>query len=178
MLIQDQFGIIQNLQMSPIPQTSFSVGTFLLPFTARELQWVPYNIFHIHIGLRCLRDHIDGHNKHIVRLAEKDVFFGDKKYKYFAMQSTGGGTFPSQYTHPETALNVFKANIIPILGLDRNGIEYDILQVRSCARGVTAQNAFRMSAPASNMVMVYGLGGKNISILSIASRQKWGYMLA
>ena len=80
---------------------------------------LPYNIFHIHIGLRCLRDHIDGHNKHIVRLAEKDVFFGDKKYKYFAMQSTGGGNFPSRYTHPETALNVFKANIIPILAAKR-----------------------------------------------------------
>ena len=110
-------------------------------------------------GLRCLRDHIDGHNKHIIRLAEKDVFFGDKKYKYFVMQSTGGGHFPSKHAHAETALNVFQANIIPILGLDRDGIEYDILQVRSCARGVTAQNAFRMSAPASNMVMIYGLGG-------------------
>ena len=28
MLIQDQFGIIQNLQTSPIPQTSVLVGTF------------------------------------------------------------------------------------------------------------------------------------------------------
>ena len=28
MLILDQFGIIQNLQMSPIPQTSFLVGIF------------------------------------------------------------------------------------------------------------------------------------------------------
>ena len=28
MLIQDQFGIIQNLQTSPISQTSFLVGTF------------------------------------------------------------------------------------------------------------------------------------------------------
>ena len=28
MLIQDQFGIIQNLQTFPIPQTSFLVGTF------------------------------------------------------------------------------------------------------------------------------------------------------
>ena len=28
MLIKDQFGIIQNLQTSPIPQTSFLVGTF------------------------------------------------------------------------------------------------------------------------------------------------------
>ena len=28
MLILNQFGIIQNLQTSPIPQTSFFVGTF------------------------------------------------------------------------------------------------------------------------------------------------------
>ena len=28
MLIKDQFGITQNLQTSPIPQTNFLVGTF------------------------------------------------------------------------------------------------------------------------------------------------------
>ena len=28
LIIKDQFGIIQHLQMSPIPQTSFLVGTF------------------------------------------------------------------------------------------------------------------------------------------------------
>ena len=28
MLIKDQFGIIQNLQTSPIPETSLLVGTF------------------------------------------------------------------------------------------------------------------------------------------------------
>jgi len=117
-------------------------------------------------GLRCFRDHIDGHNKHIIRLGEKDVQMGDKQYKCFVMQSTGGGHFPSKNAHAETALNVFKANIIPILGLERDGIEYDILQVRSCARGVTAQNAFRMSAPASNMVMVYGLGGIGMSTMA------------
>ena len=27
-MIKDQFGIIQNLQTSPIPQTSFLAGTF------------------------------------------------------------------------------------------------------------------------------------------------------
>ena len=27
-IIKDQFGTIQNLYMSPIPQTSFLVGTF------------------------------------------------------------------------------------------------------------------------------------------------------
>lgn len=67
-------------------------------------------------NLRCFRDHIDGHNKHIIRLAEKDVLFGDKRYKYFVMQSTGGGHFPSRHAHAETALNVLRANIIPILG--------------------------------------------------------------
>ena len=93
--------------------------------------------------LQCMRDYIDGHNKHIVRLAEKDVVVGDKAYKYFTMQSTGGGHFPNTYAHPETGINVFKANIVPILGLEREGLEYEILQIRSCARGITAQNAFR-----------------------------------
>ena len=31
MLIYDQFGIIQNLQTLPTPQTSFLVGTFFAP---------------------------------------------------------------------------------------------------------------------------------------------------
>jgi len=116
-------------------------------------------------NLTCLRDHIDGHNKHIVRLAEKDVTIGNKEYTYFVMQSTGGGKFPSKHAHAETALNVFEANIVPILDLKRDGIEYDILQVRSCARGVTAQNVFRLAAPASNMVMIYGLGGLGMTTM-------------
>ena len=32
MPIQDQLGIIQNLQMSPIPQISFLVGTFFVNY--------------------------------------------------------------------------------------------------------------------------------------------------
>ena len=97
------------------------------------------------------------------------------------MQSTGGGHFPSKNAHAETALNVFQANIIPILGLNRDGIEYDILQVRSCARGVSAQNALRMSAPASNMVIVLGIGmstmaGNGLLMKAIMSlRQKLSY---
>ena len=39
-------------------------------------------------GMRCFRDYIDGHNKHIIRLAEKDVYVGEKRYKYFAMQES------------------------------------------------------------------------------------------
>ena len=95
-----------------------------------------------------------------------DVVAGGKTYKYFIMQSTGGGHFPNTYAHPETGLNVFKANIVPILGLEKDGLEYEILQIRSCARGITAQNAFRMAAPASNCVMVYGIGGIGMSIMA------------
>jgi len=116
--------------------------------------------------LRRFRDYIDGHNKHIIRLGEKDVTIGDKTYTYFVMQTTGGGHFPYRYAHAETALNVFKANVVPMLGLDEEHIDYEVLQVRSCARGVTAQNAFRMSAPASNMVMVYGIGGIGMSVMA------------
>ena len=123
---------------------------------------------------------------YIFRLAEKDVHIEGKHFKYFVMQSTGGGNFPAQHAHAETALNVLEANIVPILGLKKEGIEYDVLQVRSCARGkdnklksqklliaqtffivagVTAQNVFRMSAPASNMVMIYGLGGLGMTTM-------------
>ena len=35
MLISDQFGIIQSLQMFPIPQTSFLVGTFFAAFYSK-----------------------------------------------------------------------------------------------------------------------------------------------
>ena len=45
-------------------------------------------------------------------------------------------------------------------------LTYVQFQARSCARGVTAQNAFRLSAPASNMVMVYGLGGIGMSTMA------------
>ena len=93
------------------------------------------------------RDHIDAHNKHIVRLGEKDLHVDGKEFSVFCMQTTGGGAFPVKDAHAETAINVFKANVIPLLGLNQEGIEYDILSARSCARGITAQNTFRLMAP-------------------------------
>ena len=39
------------------------------------------------------------------------------------------------------------------------GIEFEILSVRSCARGVNANNCFRFAAPAANIALVYGIGG-------------------
>ena len=101
------------------------------------------------------RDHIDAHNKHIVRLGEKEVEVDGKMFSLFCMQTTGGGAFPVKDAHAETAINVFKANVIPLLGLNQEGIEYDILSARSCARGITAQNTFRLMAPGKLYIKKY-----------------------
>ena len=113
------------------------------------------------------RHHIDAHNKHLVRLAEREIVCGGRRFQMFALQTTGGGHFPVKDAHPETAVNILKANVVPLLGLDvEDGVEWDIVSVRSCARGVTAQNVFRMAAPASNMVMMYGIGGIGMTTMA------------
>ena len=56
---------------------------------------------------------------------------------------------------------------MPLLGLDNEDlVDWDIVSGRSCARGVTAQNVFRMMAPASNMVMMYGIGGIGMTTMA------------
>ena len=116
--------------------------------------------------MRKFRDHIDSHNKHIVRLAEKEVLIEGKPYQFFALQTTGGGHFPMKDVHAEAALNVLQANAIPALGLKNEGIEYDIISARSCARGITGQNVFRIATPLSNMAMIYGIGGIGVSTMA------------
>jgi len=112
------------------------------------------------------RDHTDAHNKHVVRLGEKEVIIDGKPFQFFALQTTGGGNFPIKDAHAETALNVLNANVIPLLDLGSDGIEFDVITTRSCARGITGQNVFRMSAPASNMVMIYGVGGIGMTTMA------------
>ena len=46
------------------------------------------------------------------------------------------------------------------------GVEYDVISARSCARGVTAQNVFRMTAPFRNMVKIYGIGGLGMTTMA------------
>ena len=101
------------------------------------------------------RDHIDAHNKHIVRLGERELLVDGKAFSVFCMQTTGGGHFPIKDAHAETAINVFKANVVPLLGLEQEGIEYDIVSARSCARGITAQNVFRFTAPGEVILNTY-----------------------
>ena len=100
------------------------------------------------------RDHIDAHNKHIVRLGERELHVDGKSFAVFCMQTTGGGHFPIKDVHAETAINVFQANVVPLLGLEQEGIEYDIVSARSCARGITAQNVFRFTAPGNDQVLI------------------------
>ena len=46
------------------------------------------------------------------------------------------------------------------------GVKYDVISARSCARGVTAQNVFRMTAPFRNMVKIYGIGGLGMTTMA------------
>lgn len=117
-------------------------------------------------ALTKFRDHIDAHNKHIVRLAEREVVCGERSYQMFALQATGGGRFPTRSAHPESGLNVLRANVIPLLDLEAEGVEFDVISSRSCARGICGRNVFRLAAPATNMAMLYGAGGIGITMMA------------
>ena len=57
MIILDQFGIIQNLQMSPIPKPSILVGTFFAISYSKTAQKAYFTVL-IHTVLKkCLRFH-------------------------------------------------------------------------------------------------------------------------
>ena len=141
-----------------IPQMVWAAGSISVVLVKIDLDKV---------GIEKLPKFRDKHNRHFVRLGEKRVICDDgKQYVCFALQIPGGGTFPSLHVHSETALNAIKGNDVRIYSLRHEGIEYDILQVRSCARGITAQNAFRFTAPFSNMVQSYGIGGIEMTILA------------
>ena len=94
-----------------------------------------------------------------VRLAEREVKVAGKKYIFFLHQVTGGGHFPCHYVHPEVPMNIISAIYSKILSLNDEGVEFDIISTRSCARGIVANNSFKLTIPLANMVMTYGLGG-------------------
>ena len=111
------------------------------------------------------RDIMGYSNKVYYRLGEREVDVDGRPFQFFAMQFVGGGRFPSQHVHSEAALNALKATISPILCLNSEGVEFEVVSVRSCARGVTAENFLRLCAPAANMTMIYGLGGTGMATM-------------
>ena len=100
-------------------------------------------------SLKKFRDHIDAGNNHIIRLAERELETDNKVFRIFCMQTTGGGHFPAKNVHPEVAVNVFRASVEPLLDLHQDGVAFDIVSARSCARGITAENVCRFAAPGS-----------------------------
>ena len=109
--------------------------------------------------LKKFRDDLGVGNKHYLMLGEREVDIAGKPYHVFAIQGSGGGLFPCRHSHPEAPLNFINAVLNTTLQLDTPGVEFEILSLRTCSRGVTAQNFMRLAAPAANMTMVYGLGG-------------------
>ena len=105
------------------------------------------------------RDDFRNGNRHWRMMAEREVEIAGKLYHVMSIQGSGGAIFPYKHAHPEAALNIINAIMTKGLGLDSKGIEFDILSLRSCSRGVTAHNFLRFGAPAGNMAMMYGTGG-------------------
>ena len=116
---------------------------------------------------------VDGVNQHWTLIAQRDVTLPVtahanspvKKYRFFAIQMTGGGNFPSRLVRPDYLLNLFYTTE-KMYGIDviKHAI-YDIVQSRGCGRAVSAQNTIAFQNLADNAVVSYALGGIGMSTM-------------
>ncbi|CAF0995371.1 unnamed protein product [Adineta steineri] len=110
---------------------------------------------------------VDGVNQHWTLIAMRDVSLpmtADplspiKDYRFFAIQMTGGGNFPSRLVRPDYLLNLLHTTE-KMYGIDimKHAI-YDVIQSRGCGRAVSAQNTIAFQNLADNAVVSYALGG-------------------
>lgn len=110
---------------------------------------------------------VDGVNQHWTLIGQRDVTIpltnesnpSIKTYRFFAIQMTGGGNFPSRLIRPDYMLNLLYTTE-KMYGLDvmKNAV-YDIVQSRGCGRAVSAQNSIQFKSLADNTVINYALGG-------------------
>ena len=110
---------------------------------------------------------IDGVNQHWTLIAQRDVSLPltsdaqspRRTFRFFAIQMTGGGNFPSRLIRPDFVLNLLYTTE-KMYGLDANEhVIYDLVQSRGCGRAVSAQNTIAFQKLASNAVTSYALGG-------------------
>ncbi|CAF0729199.1 unnamed protein product [Adineta steineri] len=111
---------------------------------------------------------IDGVNQHWTLIAQRDVSLSltnhlksssRKTYRFFAIQMTGGGNFPSRLVRPDILLNLI-CTTEKMYGLDiLKSAVYDIVQSRGCGRAVSAQNTISFQNLTDNAVINYALGG-------------------
>jgi len=106
------------------------------------------------------RKFMDGVNQHWTLIAEREVLCKGKKYRYFAIQMTGGGNFPSRKITPDYVLNLLHTTE-KMMGLDKDKhvVSYDLIQTRGCGRAVSAKNSVAFAPLATNAVANYALGG-------------------
>jgi hypothetical protein len=110
---------------------------------------------------------IDGINQHWTLIAQRDVSLpmthdknsSVKSYRFFAIQMTGGGNFPSRLVRPDFILNLLYTTE-KMYGLDvMKHVIYDLVQSRGCGRAVSAQNTISFQNLTDNAVISYALGG-------------------
>lgn len=107
----------------------------------------------------------DGINQHWTLIAQRDVNVQGKVYRFFAIQMTGGGNFPSRHVRPDYFVNLLTTTEL-MLGLNREDIiGYDIIQGRGCGRAVSAKNAIAFSPISKNAIGSYALGGIGMTTL-------------
>ena len=111
---------------------------------------------------------LEGPNQHWSLMAQRDVTLFEsteneapvRHYRFFAIQMTGGGNFPSRFSKPEYMVSLLSTTEhMYNLKAVRDHAFYDIVQSRSCARAVSAQNTIAFAYLADNAVINYALGG-------------------
>ena len=116
---------------------------------------------------------VDGVNQHWTLMAQRDVILpadqcasAEKKlYRFYAIQMTGGGNFPSRFVRPDYLLNLLHTTE-KLYGLDvMKHAVYDVIQSRGCGRAVSGQNSIAFQAIAVNAVVSYALGGIGMTTL-------------
>ena len=110
---------------------------------------------------------IDGVNQHWTLIAQRDVSLSMTadanspvmKYRFFAIQMTGGGNFPSRLVRPDFLLNLlYSTEKMYGINVMKHAV-YDLVQSRGCGRAVSAQNTICFQSLADNTVVSYALGG-------------------
>eukprot|EP00746_Dinoflagellata_sp_MGD_P159446 gnl/MRDRNA2_/MRDRNA2_86705_c0_seq1.p1 gnl/MRDRNA2_/MRDRNA2_86705_c0~~gnl/MRDRNA2_/MRDRNA2_86705_c0_seq1.p1 ORF type:complete len:843 (+),score=122.37 gnl/MRDRNA2_/MRDRNA2_86705_c0_seq1:187-2715(+) len=145
----------------------------------KETMWAAGSSSVMLIGLRkstvpeekiqIFRNYMDGVNQHWTPIAERDVRITGSPdvYRFFAIQMTGGGNFPSRHTRPDVLLSLMNTTekIFGLKDCDPGDVMYDLVQARGCGRSVSSRNTISFAPLGNNCVAAYGLGGIGMSTM-------------
>jgi len=153
-----------GIKLKPSSPSSLSSSTFVASSSLLEDK------------MELFRKFLDGVNQHFTPISERLVQLpNNTTYRFFALQMTGGGNFPSRFTRPDVIVNLLhtteqlfglkpeynnnKDNDSMNNSFEDGDIMYDVVQVRGCGRSVSATNSITFAPIANNAVINYALGG-------------------